>query len=266
MNTQRLKYDIRRRRILFLLLFFVVLLTGCVTSEDPLQRDIARLNAEISQLRAELKALKSKNEIKYAELQNRFDSLSTEVKAVDAKAEDVTQRLGENDAKIEKLRQQLQVQNQRISEIEKSVHTQRQKPTRPAPIRNDITGTASPMETMYDDAYQSFTQGNYSEAREKFRAFLKKYPKTVYSDNAQFWIGETYFSEGDFESAILEYEKVIRSYPRGDKIPSALLKEGLAFLKLGDKTDGKLVLKKLIRKFPRTDQAKIAKRVLRKIR
>jgi len=228
-----------------------------------MQTDINLLKSQLNEVKKESEGL---NGQKYADLQTQIDTVTTEVKALEAKSDDVLQRLGENDQEIAQLKKRIEVQDERISEIEKKVDTERKTAKKTVTVPSDITGTSSPIEAMYGDAYLSFTRGNFPEARKKFRAFLKKYPKTAYGDNAQFWIGETYYSEGDFESAILEYEKVIRNYRRGDKVPSALLKEGLAFIKLGDKTDGRLVLKKLIKRYPRTDQAKIAKRILKKLK
>ncbi len=253
--------------------FFFLILTlfvlGCASDNGIMRQDIMRMESEITRLQKKIQQLeKADNEQKYAELQNQLDTLNTELQAVNAKADDITQRLEETNQTIARLRRLLQSHEQRIAEIEKELVTRKenQRVSPPPIIQNDITGTSSSLEAMYNDAYLSFTRANYPEARKKFKAFLKKYPKTVYSDNARFWIGETFYLEGDFESAILEYEKVIKEYPRGDKVPSALLKEGLAFIKLGDKTDGKLVLKKLIKRYPRTDQAKIAKRILQKLK
>ncbi len=234
-----------------------------------MRRDIDLMRSEINRLKTQVNQTKEQSESlteqKYADFQSQLDTVSTEFKGLDAKTDDILQRLNASDQEIARLKKRVQILEGKIAGVEQKV-TIPAKPKKVIPIPSDITGAASPVESMYDDAYLSFTRGNFPEAREKFQAFLKKYPKTAYSDNARFWIGETYYSEGDFESAILEYEKVIRSYPRGDKVPSALLKEGLAFIKLGDKTDGRLVLKKLIKKFPRTDQAKIAKRILRRLR
>ena len=38
---------------------------------------------------------------------------------------------------------------------------------------------------------------------------LKRFPQSDQADNAQFWIGETYYRENWYEKAILEYQKVI---------------------------------------------------------
>lgn len=115
---------------------------------------------------------------------------------------------------------------------------------------------------LYKDAYETFQRGDLEGGRRKFEAFLKQYPNTDLSDNAQFWIGETYFLKKEFEKAILEYEKVIVKYPEGDKVSSALLKQGLSFLELGDKTNARNLLRRVVERFPQTEQAEIAKKRL----
>jgi tol-pal system protein YbgF len=122
------------------------------------------------------------------------------------------------------------------------------------------------MGDLYRDAYETFHKGDLEGARRKFEAFLKQYPNTELSDNAQFWIGETYFLKKDYEKAILEYEKAIVKYPEGDKIPAALFKQALSFLELGDKTNAKNLLKRVIEKYPHSDQAGIAKKKLETIK
>jgi TolA-binding protein len=205
-------------------LFFIVFVTvlsisflGCASNDETIimRQDILRMDGEITRLKSEVKEVKKQSEgvseEKYADLQTQIDTITSELKALNAKTDDILQRINETDQEIARLKREIQSQNERIAEIEKKAASPK-KERRVVPISSDITGASSPVETMYDDAYLSFTKGNFQEAREKFRAFLRKYPKTAYGDNAQFWIGETYYSEGDFESAILEYEKVIRNY------------------------------------------------------
>ena len=75
------------------------------------------------------------------------------------------------------------------------------------------------VEAAYNACYKTFKEGQYVKAREEFVKFLKQYPKTAYSDNAQFWIGETWYVEEKYERAIVEYEKVVKDYPVGRQGP-----------------------------------------------
>jgi len=130
----------------------------------------------------------------------------------------------------------------------------------------DVKGVSTRAGDLYKDAYETLQKGDTEGARRKFEAFLKQYPNTELSDNAQFWIGETYYLKKDYEKAILEYEKAITKYPEGDKVPAALYKQALAFLELGDKTNARNILKKVIERYPSSDQAKLAKKKLETIK
>jgi tol-pal system protein YbgF len=121
-------------------------------------------------------------------------------------------------------------------------------------------------EGLYARAKQLFDKGEYENARELFRSFLKQYPKSKRGDNAQFWLGEIYYREKWYEKAILEYQKVIENYPNGNKTPSALLKQGFAFLNLDDKANARLILKELIRKFPDSNESNVAKNKLKTLK
>jgi len=112
----------------------------------------------------------------------------------------------------------------------------------------------------YDAAYQLFKDKKYKEARERFETFMKDYPKTDLTDNAQFWIAESYYSEKDFESAILSFETLLKKYPDSDKSSSGMLKQALAFVEIGDAKTGKIILNKLMEKYPHSKEAEAAKK------
>ncbi|MEW6377214.1 MAG: tol-pal system protein YbgF [Thermodesulfobacteriota bacterium] len=133
-------------------------------------------------------------------------------------------------------------------------------------VSTEGKGVSAGVGDLYKAAYETFQKGDLEGARRKFEAFLKQYPNTELSDNAQFWIGETYYLKKDFEKAILEYEKAIVKYPEGDKMPAALLKQAFAFLELGDKGNARNLLRRVIERYPHSDQAEIAKKKLEGIK
>jgi tol-pal system protein YbgF len=114
--------------------------------------------------------------------------------------------------------------------------------------------------TVYNDAYQSFQRGDLDGSLKKFDSFLKQYPNTELSDNAQFWIGETFYRKKDYERAILEYEKVIARYPEGDKVAEAIFKQALAFLNMGDALNARNLLRRVVERYPQSDVAEPARR------
>ena len=132
------------------------------------------------------------------------------------------------------------------------------------PVSTTAAAAAKPAsdQAIYLEAKKTFDAGDFEAARNGFEKLIADYPKSPQADNAQFWIGETYYREKWYEKAILEYQKVIENYPSGNKIPAALLKQGLSFLNIGETNNARLVLKELVAKHPSTNEATIAKQKL----
>ncbi|RJQ44726.1 MAG: tol-pal system protein YbgF [Nitrospiraceae bacterium] len=118
--------------------------------------------------------------------------------------------------------------------------------------------TKAEVKDVYMAAYQAYKDGKTVEAREKFQTILKDYPNNEYTDNARFWLAESYYKDSNYEDAILAYEEILKKNPKSDKIPGALLKQGLSFYALKDEKTGRIILEKLIEAYPNSEQAKIA--------
>jgi tol-pal system protein YbgF len=88
-----------------------------------------------------------------------------------------------------------------------------------------------------------------------FNRFMSKNTTHELADDAQYWIGESYFQEKKFERAILAFNKVQVDYANGDKAPNALFKEALAFLNLGDKASARELFARVIQKYPNSSVA-----------
>jgi tol-pal system protein YbgF len=129
-------------------------------------------------------------------------------------------------------------------------------------IERPAGGTMTADLQAYDRALKLYREGRYEDAIEGFKAFLRNYPKSDRSDNAQFWIAECHMRLKQYEQAILAYQGVIKNYPGGNKVPNALLRQAMAFLEINDKTSSKLLLKKIIKKYPSSSEAAIAKKKL----
>jgi tol-pal system protein YbgF len=193
-------------------------------------------------------------------LEDRTRFLEERLKEAGDRFKGLEERLRETGDRFKGLEEKMTELVSKLREIEKPPLAKEV----PAEIKGTSPGTG--VGDLYKDAYETFQRGNLEEARRKFEAFLKQYPNTELSDNAQFWIGETYFLKKDFEKAILEYEKAIVKYPEGDKISAALFKQALSFLELGDKTNARNLFKRVIDRYPHSEQAEMAKKRLEGIK
>jgi tol-pal system protein YbgF len=114
----------------------------------------------------------------------------------------------------------------------------------------------------YNRAYKTFQDQNYKETVRLMDDFLKQYPSHQYSDNAVFWMGESYYQLKNYEQAHAEFEKVVAKYPNGNKVPDALLRSGICMIKLSKPEKAKSSFDQLIKKYPESVAAKKAKATL----
>jgi tol-pal system protein YbgF len=275
-----------------------LLLFGCASTRDvqildrgldvlqsqinSLRKENNSIKNEISDLRMENQKLKADLSLRVENVRSEFQTLSTRIeeyqelfkrpsKEMDRFKEEMEGRLRTIEEKKKTQEEKLKEIEDRLKELDGRItgSTSKRESERLASTKetlSELKGVSTGMGELYKDAYETFHRGDLEGARRKFEAFLKQYSNTELSDNAQFWIGETYYLKKDYEKAILEYEKAIVKYPEGDKIPAALFKQAFAFLELGDKTNARNLFKRLIEKYPQSDQAAIAKKKLETIK
>jgi len=123
----------------------------------------------------------------------------------------------------------------------------------------ETAGEAPGVREEYESAWKLLQNKDYRGAIAQFRRFLRKNPDSNFADNAQYWIGESYYALKEFDQAILEFDIVRRKYPDGDKVPAALLKQGYAFAELGDRVDARLILQEVIDRYPQSQEAQKAR-------
>jgi tol-pal system protein YbgF len=124
--------------------------------------------------------------------------------------------------------------------------------TTPAVERNDDASAE------YRAAVELVKAGNQPEAIDGLRAFLRKYPRHDYADNAQYWLGEAFYAQKDYPHALAEFRTVIETYPRGNKVPDALLKVGYCYQALGQSDKARAVLEQVVNLYPKTEPAALA--------
>ncbi len=281
---------------LYCVLFTIVGLSGCVSTGDfeTLRSDVHQTRREMFEIKKDVNDLKAKIDsvIKeedfrafrenQGELQARATDISKNLQVLTGKFDENKYTLEKalNDSASEMLLLKAQITHieDQIKEIKNRLNTleghpsltksaveepkkettqQASKATKPAEPKDKVS--------LYEEAYDAFKDKKYKEARERFEAFMKEFPEDELTDNAQFWIAETYYGEKDFEGAILAYEAVLKKYPKSEKSPGALLKQGFSFIELGDKKTGNTILEKLREIYPDSREGELAKKKIEEI-
>lgn len=269
-----------KKKISVLLILCLISISGCATTKDldrvqgDLDRKIQALKEENTNIRKDVEKI---NEAiaalrkSQAEAGADVTEIRDEIRGLKGTAEGLRK-----DVAVVKdykdLKEKVEQSSFKINFLENFLGIGKKDNHAEGPDRGNRGGAKNALkgkmdkEALYAAAYETFKEGKYEKSRSEFQNFLKQHPASEYSDNAQFWIGESYYFENKYEKAILEYEKVVKNYPQGNKVPYALLKQGLSFLKLGDKSSARLLFQQVIKDYPNTNQARIARAKLIEIK
>jgi tol-pal system protein YbgF len=179
-------------------------------------------------------------------------------------------------SEVDKLRGRLDVQQHDIEMLQQArgqpasgsgttaPPAQQDEGSQPAPAGdNDAAaggsaGTSSGERTLYRKAFDLLKERRFDEAVSAFKDLLAQYPKGQFSDNAHYWLGETYYVRQQYPAALAEFQEVIHRYPLSPKVPGAMLKIGYSYYEQGDWARARSVLQEVVTKFPDTNEGGFA--------
>jgi tol-pal system protein YbgF len=270
-----------------LLLFVAVFVSGCAT-----QADIQAVQRERDVLRAQV----ADNKVAVDSLRREIDQIRGEVEELRHRLERVARERGG-------ISPQVKLLEDRIAVLERQMRMRpmgeeappptvgepslprpeapgvspevARPPSSPAAPVGPASPAARPEETAlarepleaqdeYRQGVRAMQERQYERAIQHFRTFQRKFPDSPLADDAQYWIGESYFLQRDYNRAILEFNDVLK-YRKGDKVPAALLRQAQAFLEIGDRTDARLIYQKLINDHPKSEEAREAQAQLQNL-
>jgi tol-pal system protein YbgF len=112
---------------------------------------------------------------------------------------------------------------------------------------------------LYSQAYADFARGNYDLAIQGFTEYIRNYPDTDFTDNAQYWIGECLYGKKMYAEAIEAWNALFKDYPASDKLPDGRVKKGMALERLGRKSQALVEYRYVVDRFPNSQAARIAR-------
>ena len=236
-------------------------------------KEILRLQADMTLLQQQVRDLQKSFDTQNAVLQKLVEQLADQLNLVKKGADEVKasnqQTLATVSAKVESVSGQfstvhssLDLVLERMSKLSQQLAEAKAKAeVLDTPEAHGVATTTAPPspEQLYNAAYGDFIKGNYDLAKQGFEEYLKNYPDTELSDNAQYWIGECNYVQRKYSLAVQEFDKVVQNYPKGDKVPAAILKKGYSLLESKNTDAGVRELRLLLQKYPSSDAAQLAR-------
>ncbi|MBM3818899.1 MAG: tol-pal system protein YbgF [Acidimicrobiia bacterium] len=133
-------------------------------------------------------------------------------------------------------------------------------PPAPAPAVPSTAGLSP--QRLFEPARTDYFAGQYSSAILGFEAFLRAFPRSDLADDAQYYIGESYFQQNQFGDAVTAYNQVIQNYPGANAVPDAYYKRGFAQERLGQADAARSSYETVIKSFPDSTAAQLARQSL----
>jgi len=245
-------------------------------------KDIERLSMQIAALQGQLADLQRASEETRAELRRLTELV--------AQQNDLLKKSGADRRQLdESVSQSFKELDDRIAEIKESIAGLRAQFPAPlgspapaptgegtAPVPSSPSpgpgapGPASPAapappasapapRELYSQAYADYARGNYDLAIQGFTEYIRNYPDTDFTDNAQYWIGECLYSKKMYEEAIEAWNTLFKDYPTSDKLPDGRVKKGMALERLGRKSQALIEYRYVVDRYPNSQAAKIAR-------
>ena len=231
---------------------------------ESMRSALADTRANVQQLQRELGVIKEKIEETRYQVGRQIGQSSLQgdqrIKALEDRIAKLDEVSKAQDAQLQRREEELN----KLRETIQGVQTPPAQGAEPSGAQAEVwAGETDAVKRDYEIAWSALEKKDYRLAIQRFKDFLKRYPRSNLADNAQYWIGESYYALREFDQAILEFDAVRRNYPQGEKVPAALLKQGYSFAELGEKVNARLILQEVIQKYPQSPEAMRAKEKLK---
>ena len=135
------------------------------------------------------------------------------------------------------------------------------QPAQPPAGQAPLNPGVSP-QRLFESARADYYAAQWSLAIQGFETYIKTFPKSDLADEAQFYIGETYYSSGRYREAVAAYDRVISNYPTSNTLPDTYYKRGLAFNSQGQIAPARESFEFVVKNYPDSDAGRLAKQAL----
>lgn len=207
----------------------------------------------------------------FADQKLLVDNVAEGVRVIRERTDDTNVRIASLREELEALRTTVQALQQLavappVAPVDPSAAADPDAPVpAPAPAAPPValppTAGLSPTR-LYETARADYFAGQWNSAISGFEAFLRAFPRSEQADDAQLYIGETYYAQNQWAQAIMAYTQAIDLYAGTNSVPIAYYKRGLAQQQLGQIDAARASWEAAAQMFPDSDAGRLAKQSL----
>ena len=236
-----------------------------------LQEQTARLQLAMASLGEALQQIAAKIDTQTDAVRRAFADQQLSVGAVADGVRILRERFDDTNVRISSLSQEIEAMRVAMPPLSPALTQLATDPATGLPLDAGppATAAAAPAlnpgmspQRMYDTAWADYTNGQWALSIQGFEAYIRTYPRSELADDAQFYIGQTYYAEGAFQDAVEAFDEVLLAYPDGDIVPDASYKRGLALDRLGYVDRARQAFELVVTNYPDNTMATLAQQAL----
>ncbi len=165
---------------------------------SEIQREVRLLTGQVEDNSFKLKQIQDRQRDLYRDIENRLSGLST------------------------------QTGNSGQARNSSSTVTPKAATTNSTTASGEIDRSAN---REFEAAFALVRSKDFTSAIGALDSFLAKYPKSAYSDNARYWLGQVHLVQGNQDQAVTQFLSLISEFPESTKLAAAQVKLGDIFVK-----------------------------------
>ena len=233
-----------------------VVAVGCASSGK--QKPVTAVDKQTTRINQMLEQV-DKNAASIRETKNELAALSKRLADIENK---INTNVMDQGASVQEIKENLSFMNDQILRLDSSMRSKR--PIERPPAASVFKPGGFDAMTAYKGALDEYYARRYESAISGFTELLTVAPNHDLADNAQYWIGESYYAIGSFAKALEAFHKVF-DHEKSNKLSDAHFKIALTHVRLGDTDAAKEEFKAVIQNYPGTSAAKYAADQLKKL-
>jgi tol-pal system protein YbgF len=221
-------------------------LVDLLTRVDQLQRDVQKLRGDIEVQNHTIEDLQRQQREQYLDIDRRLQLLETGGQPAVAPVADMAG--GAGSAPV----------TPAVSPPAGSTPPAGVLAPATAPAAGATIDDPATMQAEYDTALAILREGRYSDAALAFDQFITRYPTGPLTDNAHYWLGETYYVTRDFDKAKATFGKLVSTYPNSPKVADSRLKVGFILYEQQKWKEARAELEAVVGNYPTSTAARLA--------